>query len=225
MQPKRLPRPQAVLFDWDGTLANTIPIIQQGINHVLNQLGEPPAPFGSGVLASVAGSTGLFKHLLGEERGTLAKQIYEEHLDELYRAEGGPVGKQLARDGALDVLKFLQQRDIPAGIVTNKRRYRFQLEAEAMGLTPYLAATCTLDDVINRKPHPEMMLLGASRLGLPPTPAIWVVGDHRIDTESAKQAGITAIHLEDGYDVSPTHPPDAIAANLSAVITMIEEAE
>lgn len=223
MIPYTLQRPKAVLFDWDGTLANTIPLMQASINHILGLLGRPPITFGVAALSSVAGSAGVFKHVLGDELGVKAKAMYEEYLDEVYAKAGGPVNPDLAIDGAGAALQHLKDMNIPVGIATNKMWGRFQMERDALGFGHYIATAVTLDQVTNRKPHPEMIELAIQRLGLTPGPDVWMVGDHRVDVESAKQAGASAVFLDRGFDVSDTHPPDAIVPDLHAFIKLVEE--
>lgn len=221
MQPNVLPRPKAVLFDWDGTLVDTIPLIQSSINHILAQYNKPPIDFSSAAMASVAGSTGAFIHALGEIEGSRAKAQYEDYMDNLYMAAGGPISPQLARPGAAEILRDLCDVRIPVGIATNKMWRRFEIERDALGFTPFISTAVTLDQVSNRKPHPEMIELAINRLGLVPGPDIWMIGDHRVDSESAKQAGLTAIHLAHGFHVSDTHPPDFIAVDLATVSRLI----
>lgn len=216
-----LVKPKAVLFDWDGTLVNTVPIIQAGINHILAKFNHPPAPFGSAHMASVTGSDSTLKMMLGVEQGTKAKAMFEEYMNGVYDQPDSPVGPHLALPGGLELLVFLQAQGIKTCIATNKLLHRMQIECDAVGYGTYLNAFTTLEDVTNRKPHPEMMHVCCAKLGVQPGPDIWMVGDHRVDSESAKQAGLTSISLKNEFDLSDTHPPDTIVPDLAALIPLI----
>lgn len=219
-----LPKPSAIIFDWDGTLANTLPHIMATMNRVLAEFDTAPIALGTATNSSVTSSKELFIALLGEPRGLAAKQRYEDYLDEYYHAQQSVLGDALRMPAADTLLQTLAAQGIKCAIATNKRRKRFWHECQALGLDTAFDCTMTLDDVNNRKPHPEMIERVLQRLNVPASAHVWMVGDHHVDSESAKRAGITAIHIEQaGIGASQSHPPDLIVNDLAAVLRLLND--
>ncbi|HEV8077855.1 MAG TPA: HAD-IA family hydrolase, partial [Marinobacter sp.] len=104
--------------------------------------------------------------------------------------------------GMDDLLRNLEQRAIPWGIVTNKPvRFAAPVIA-ALGLAERCATLICPDHVSQRKPHPEPMFLACKEVNAEPRTAIYV-GDHQRDIDAGINAGMTTIAVRYGYIEKP----------------------
>lgn len=187
-----------MLFDLDGTLADTAPDLADAVNRMLAEQGHEPLsldrlrPFAS------AGARGLLHAAFGIKPGDADYAALRETFLEYY-AENVCRHTRLF-PGIAELLRELQARDIPWGIVTNKAtRFteRIVLELE---LTPD-AVACG-DTTPHLKPHPASLLHAAGQLNIPPGNCLYL-GDDLRDMKAAQAAGARPIAVEWGY-----HHPD-----------------
>ncbi len=112
-----------------------------------------------------------------------------------------------------ELLRVLEARRIPWGIVTNKST-RFTLDiVRALGLDGRVACVVCGDTTPHLKPHPASLLHAASTLALEPARCAYL-GDDLRDIQAARSAGMRAIAVEWGYggDVH-TWNADAVIAH------------
>jgi pyrophosphatase PpaX len=182
-------RTRVVLFDLDGTLIDSGPMIMASARHAVRAvLGrEPDADVEERVRASIGGP-GL---------NAMMEAIDRDRVEELvaaYRAENERLHDGLeAFDDVLAVLPTLRDQGRRLGVVTAKRRATVGLAFErfpALGeLTDVLVGA---EDTERHKPHPEPLLEGLRRLGASPDEAAYV-GDSPFDVRAAKAAGTLAV--------------------------------
>lgn len=179
----RLP---VVLFDLDGTLIDSGPIILASMKHAsLSVLGREPDE--ERVRAAIGGS-GLVAQM---------RDLDPDRVDELvdaYRAHNEPLHEQLdAFDDVLDLLPILRDEGHTLGIVTAKRLRTVGL---ALDRFPVLREATDVvigaEDTERHKPEPDPLLEALRRLDAPPADAAYV-GDSPFDIRAAKAAGILAI--------------------------------
>lgn len=204
--------PSAVLFDLDGTLIDTAPDFIRCLNLLRTQHGLAPLPdatirrsVSNGARAMVRVGFGLEP----EHPDYLAK--HTAFLD-LYE-EGVAVETRLF-EGMDAILRNLENRGIPWGIVTNKPLRFAEPLVAALGLGERCATVICPDHVTHRKPHPEALHLACQRIGVAPDRGIYV-GDHERDIEAGRNAGMTTIAVRYGYIEEP-HTVDLWQADLIA---------
>lgn len=191
----------AVLFDLDGTFADTAPDLAAALNHALQLRGAPTLPLAAIRPLASHGSPGLLKLGLGltpdhpDYAAARADflQHYEAHICDHTRLFPGMAA----------LIAELDERDLPWGIVTNKpHRYTVPL-MEQLGYAKRAACLVSGDTCDHAKPHPAPLLHAAQLMGVPAARCLYL-GDDLRDMEAAQAAGMIGIIASYGY-----LPPDA----------------
>jgi len=185
----RVPRLQAVLFDWDGTLVNTAEANYRCYEKLFGSYG-------------IAFDRDAFRrtyspnwHLtysalgLAEERWSEADARWLEHYCE---------EEVVLIDGARDALLRVRRAGLRAGIVTSGDRVRVGRELDDLGVASLFEVVVCAEDIVYRKPHPEALLLALDRLGVGAAEAVYV-GDSPEDVQMAQAAGVLAVGVPGGF--------------------------
>ncbi|MDH5487922.1 MAG: HAD-IA family hydrolase [Gammaproteobacteria bacterium] len=188
-------RIRTVLFDLDGTLADTAPDLAQALNALLAEEGKPIMPFATIRPEVSHGATALIKLGFGVAVGSEFERLRKRFL-ELYA--GNICQHTRLFDGIPSLLQLLIEHDINWGIVTNKPA--FLTNPLVAQLRPDPAPVCVVsgDTVPNRKPHPEPMLHACAAAGSRPEECLYV-GDAERDIQAGKQAGMKTLVALFGY--------------------------
>ena len=205
-------RLEAVLFDLDGTLADTLPDLAGALDSVARETGagtvdearlRPLVSRGTReMLASV------FAHEPDRARIDHARRRFLER----YR-EGVAVRTRLF-PGMDAVLDTIERRGARWGVVTNKHAWLTEPLLEALGLHRRAACVVSGDSAAHPKPHPAPLLLACERLSIAPAAAAYV-GDSRSDVESGRAAGMATLSVGWGY-FDPGDPPRGWGADVDA---------
>ena len=192
--------PSTVLFDLDGTLIDTAPDFIRCLNELRQSRGlDALAP--EHIRRSVSnGARAMIRVGFGIEQDQPGyTELHTAFLD-LY--EAGVAVETTLFEGMDDLLRSLERRGIPWGIVTNKPvRFAAPL-IRALELEQRCATLICPDHVEHRKPHPEALLLACSHVNADPADAIYV-GDHERDIEAGRNAGMKTIAVRYGYIEQP----------------------
>lgn len=181
-----------IVWDWDGTLADSTGLIAQALVTAAAQVGLPALSLekassiiGLGLKESIFA---LFGDLPIEQARSLATQ-YHAHY---YAGEGGiPLFKE-----AKDTIVTLHKRGYKLAVATGKGRRGLNLALEHVGLGAYFHATKTVDECLS-KPHPQMLdALMDSLIVLPERTLM--IGDTHYDIEMAKNAGVAVAAVSYG---------------------------
>jgi N-acetyl-D-muramate 6-phosphate phosphatase len=190
---------RAVLFDFDGTLADTAPDLAAAVNRMRLEQGQEPLPLARLRPFASAGARGLLHAAFGMKPGDADYDAMRETFLEYY-AERICAETRLF-PGIAELIAELRRRRIAWGIVTNKAlRFTERLVAE-LRLEPDCVA-CG-DSTPHLKPHPASLFHAAERLKLPPASCCYL-GDDLRDMKAAQAAGMRPIAVEWGY-----HHPDS----------------
>ncbi len=175
-----------VLFDLDGTLIDSGPIILASMRHAsVTVLGREPD---EELVRAAIGGPGLIAQM---------RDLDPDRVDELvdaYRAHNEPLHESLeAFPDVLELLSRLKDESHRLGIVTAKR---LRTVALALDRFPVLRETMGVvigaDDTERHKPEPDPILEALRRLGAHPEDAAYV-GDSPFDIRAAKAAGVLAV--------------------------------
>ena len=183
-----------VLFDLDGTLADTAPDLVDAINDLRASLALPPVP--DALVRPAVSKGGLAMLRAGfPEREDGAAELLERFLA-CYSARGN-TGTHLF-DGIDTVLGAIEARGLPWGIVTNKPGFLTTPLLASLGLDARTGVVVCGDTLPVRKPDPAPVRHACAALGADPSRAV-LVGDDRRDVESARAAVARAIVAGWGY--------------------------
>ncbi len=206
--PTRAPRP--VLFDLDGTLADTIPLLLASMRAAYAAVGGMVPEERSWLRGMGTPLRAQFMHF---ESNNLARvealiEVYREwqvaHLAELVREY----------DGIPALLADLQKAGHPIAVVTGKGDWMARLTLKQVGLLEPFEVIVGADATSRHKPDPEPLLLGAERLGVAAAGALYV-GDAPNDVLAARAAGMIDVWAAWGpfrpAELEPFAPTHSVA--------------
>lgn len=187
--------PGAILFDLDGTLADTAPDLAQALNKLRLDRGLEPAPYASLRPFASAGARGL----IGAGLGVMpeAEEYEALRLAFLNNYQAAIAVHSRLFDGIPELLQHLNKAGIAWGVVTNKVMRFTDLLVPLIGLS-HAACIISGDTTPHPKPHPAPLLEGARRLGIAPGNC-WYVGDDLRDIQAGRAAGMATIAAAWGY--------------------------
>jgi phosphoglycolate phosphatase len=187
--------PRAVLFDLDGTLADTAPDLAAAVNLLRTARGLEPTPYAVLRPTASAGARGMIGAAFGL---TPQDEGYEElRLQWFANYEAAMAVHSTLFGGIAELLDGIQAFGMSWGIVTNKPA-RFTDPLVPMIGLGHAGCVVSGDTTGFAKPHPAPLLEGARRLGLAPEQC-WYVGDDLRDIEAGRAAGMVTVACGWGY--------------------------
>jgi phosphoglycolate phosphatase len=187
---------KAVLFDLDGTLADTAPDLTFALNRVRAARGLPALPLAATRPVASQGARGLIGAGFGIHPGDPGYDALRDEFLAVY-------AENLCREtrlfaGVPELLERLEARALPWGVVTNKaERFTFPL-LDLLGVRSRSACVIGGDTTGRIKPHPEPLLAASRAIGLSPQSCIYL-GDDRRDIEAGQAAGMKTAIAKWGY--------------------------
>ena len=217
----------AVIFDMDGTLIDSIDIYFEIVEITLKRLELPQV---SRTKILDAAETGDFNWDLvlpdevknkkdeiiaaaWEIINEVAPQMFEENL-ELIR-------------GADNILQNISSGIPKIGLVTSTQRQYLKIKMRPLksaGVEKLFDVIITSDDVPNRKPDPDPLIECAKRLDVNPNKCVYV-GDTRTDMQAGKAAGMRTVGVLTGFDeyeILEKENPDAIMESVRTLLEVID---
>jgi len=200
-----------VLFDLDGTLADTAPDLAYALNRTLEHYRRETLPYEAIRPVASHGSIALIRLGFGMPPEADGFEERRQFLLEVYAAN-------LCREttlfpGMATVLEDLEMRGVPWGIVTNKPAWLTDPLIAAMELQHRAGCVVSGDTCARRKPHAEPILHACAVLGCEPADT-WYIGDAGRDMQAGKAAGCVTIAALYGY-LHPDDPPASWSSDLA----------
>ena len=196
-------RPRAVVFDLDGTLADTAPDIAAALNLALAAEGLAPFTL-DGVKSMVGGGTRkLVERALRAalaEAGARRIDVTLAAFSAAYVA--APCRETVLYPGAREVIDHLRGQGMRIGVCTNKPERMTEAVLEGLGVAQVIDHVVAGSDRLALKPAPDMLLAVVEALGAAPHEAV-MVGDSGADVGAAKAAGVRSILVGHGYTTTP----------------------
>ena len=188
------PPVQAIIFDFDYTLADSSEGVIECINFALDRLGLPLAAD-----AEIRQTIGL---PLPDTLAMLVAKEYTRYTDEftrlfVERADEVMVDMTELFDIVPETVAALQKLGIQLGIVTLKYRYRIESILRRERLLDAFEVTIGAEDVSEHKPSPKGLLVALERLNCVRQNCVYI-GDSKTDAETARRAGIAFIAVLSG---------------------------
>ena len=212
----------AVIFDLDGTLIDSAPIYYGLIDVVFSRLGIPPVPK-SILLEAMKNGEFEWDLVLPDEmknRKELLVAKAREIIDELAPSMFQDQVKLIPGTG--DALKKIAAWGLKLALVTSSLREYMAIKLVPLakaGIEALFEIVITADDVQNKKPHAEPLIMCSAKLGLAPGDCIYV-GDTRVDIQAGKAAGMQTVAVLTGfddYDALARQKPDAIIESVAEI--------
>ena len=214
-----LPRPRALLFDWDNTLVDTWAVIHHALNVTLQAMDQAAWTLEETRARVRASARDSFPKLFGgraEEAMTVFYGTYEKaHLTRLR-----------ALPGAEDMLAGLAEGPHYLGVVSNKKGSILRREAAHLGWDRWFGRLVGAEDATADKPARAAVDLALESSGVAAGPEVWFVGDTDIDMACAHAAGCTPILLREAAPAPGefgAYPPSRHAATCAELMTCIRE--
>ena len=179
-----MPPINAVLFDLDGTLIDSIELILASYRHTLVAHGRQPLP-DSEWMRGVGTPLRVQLAQCAESPQDL------QALVETYRDYNLANHDRMitAYPGVVELVRTARSMGLRTGVVTSKNREGTSRGLRLVGLEYFIEVQVCADDVTHPKPHPEPVLQAMTRLGADPASTIFV-GDSVHDLYSGRQAGV-----------------------------------
>ncbi len=189
MTPAELPRPAAILWDWDNTLVDGWLAIAAGLNAAFAAFSLPEWSLEE-VKARVRRSLReSFPEIFGAEweraRDIFYAEVRARHLAVLTPMPGAEAALRAGASLA------------PMGVNSNKQGPLLRAEAERLGWAPLFRALVGAGDAVADKPDPAPMRLALSACGIEDGAPVWYIGDTALDMQAARAAGCIAVLLGD----------------------------
>jgi phosphoglycolate phosphatase len=183
-----LPRPRALLWDWDNTLVDAWAGVQAGMNAALRSFGMPEWTVEDVRARARLSLREAFPPLFGADweraRDIFYAEVRARHLELISPLAG--VKEAMAAGGSW-----------PQGIVSNKQGPILRREAEHLGWSARFGVLIGAGDAAADKPSAAPILLALERLGIDTGPEVWFIGDTGVDMLAARAAGCSAVLLGD----------------------------
>jgi phosphoglycolate phosphatase len=216
----KLPKPRALLFDWDNTLVDTWPCIGRATNITLESMGHKPWTDAE-IRQRVAGS-------LRDTFPTIYGDRWEEARDIFYKAFADVHLEMLvAAGGAEEMLREAAAAGLYLGVVSNKTGKYLRAEADHLGWTSLFGRLVGAQDAARDKPAPDPIHLALSDSGVIAGPDVWFVGDAPIDVVCGRAAGCTTVFvgIQPAGAGEETAPADHNVADCKALAGLVRASQ
>jgi phosphoglycolate phosphatase len=185
----------AVIFDMDGTLLNTLDDIGDSVNFIMDKYGFPQRTMDE--IRSFVGN-GVVRLLELSVPGGKENPEFENCLREYkdhYRSN--MLNKTAPYSGILELLRELDKKNCSLAIVSNKFD-RAVKDLNELFFKEYVRVAVGESDAVRKKPAPDSVIEALRELGASPEKALYV-GDSEVDVETAKNSGLTSVGVTWGF--------------------------
>ena len=191
--------PKAIIFDWDGTLAETRPAVVDSMEHVLKLYGKEPWDI---TKAKYRDTNKSLKENFVNFFGEHAKEAYQLYLD-YYEKHGYSKVKPMVH--AENFMKFCESKNIDLYVISNKERQLLLKEIAKCFPSVKFKKVLANGDAPHNKPAPDPVFVALKDNKTPINrDNVFLVGDSKQDTDCAENASVYPVLLGSGkfMDVS-----------------------
>ena len=210
--------PRAVLFDWDGTLVNSWPIIHESMNRTLVAMDQAPWTMAETTVRVRKSLREAFPELFGD-RWTEARDIFYDayravHLERIEKI-----------DGAEELVSLLHDLGCRLGVVSNKSGGHLRAESTKLDWDRFFAGHLVgATDAPHDKPATDPIFMALEGTGVSPDPDVWFIGDTWVDIACGNAANCTTILIGENTPEDPEfadHPPDAHFSDCQSLLEVV----
>ena len=206
--------PFCAIFDWDGVIINSEECHRRGWELLAAEMNRA-LPAGYFEASFGRKNTEIIPEFLGWATDRAEIEGISFRKEALYREAVKEHGMH-ALPGAREWLQRLADRGIPCGIGSSTARANIDLSLDLIGCAPFFRTIVSAEDVQLGKPHPEVFLTVASRLGMAPERCV-VFEDALFGLEAARRGGMKRIA------VTTTNPADKLRDHADRVVDRLDE--
>ncbi|MCE5194239.1 MAG: HAD-IA family hydrolase [Nitrospiraceae bacterium] len=193
MSMKNLKKTKLIIFDLDGTLADSSMDITNALNFSLEHFNYKPLTKDDVVKLVGDGLTRLVEKILGDKNAVLKKDVLDRFLNYY--------SKHLSDNTKLypGIITILEQLDsYKKAVISNKMEFLSKRLLEQLNIIHFFDIVIGSDSVSEKKPSPLPIKKVLETLDVKPDEAV-IVGDSDIDIQAGKRAGIKTIAVTYGY--------------------------
>ncbi|MCK4952914.1 HAD family phosphatase [Candidatus Bathyarchaeota archaeon] len=205
----------AIIFDWDGTLADTKLVVVNSFQKVLQEIG---CKVSHGFLEKQMGigARNMFKNALKAANIPFDERMVDKLVKKKIKIQMELIEKVSLFEGVVELLGDLQNK-VKIGLATMSNRRVIDKLLKEKGIRKYFDYVITADDVIQPKPNPEIFINCAIKLNCQPEKCV-VVEDSIFGVKAAKEAKMKCIAIPAGaYSVEELNEeePDLIVKSIN----------
>ncbi len=222
-------RYQAVLFDMDGTVLDTLEDLYDSVNYSLSQFSLPPVPREQVRRNLGNGAVHLISHCVpagcSPDLQAQVLAFYKSWYDAHCSIKTAPY------DGILPLMQSLKKQGLKLAIISNKPDSAVQ-DLAVKFFPELLELAVGESPAVRRKPAPDTVLTAAEQMGFPVDQCVYV-GDSEVDIQTARNAGMNCICVTWGFRDEPQlitegaavlvhNPGELCSALLSPTVSVME---
>ncbi len=214
-----------VVFDLDGTLAETAPDIMRVLNVILVREQLPTLPLERARELVGAGARALIERGFRVSGRPLEPETLERLFEDFLLIYAEDVASDsFIHDGVPEAMATLAAEGFKLAVCTNKPILHTRLILDHFGITDRFAAVAGRDSFPYHKPDPRHLTLTIEAAGGDPARAV-MIGDSRTDIDTARAAGIPSICVPFGYTDVPIESlnPDRVIRHFDELAGAVRE--
>lgn len=209
---------KCILFDLDGTLIDSIPLIRESFRYTVKKVLGKELP-DEILLANVGRPLEEQMKIISPEKAEELVKVYREHNHRYHDQMVKPVS------GMKELLQWLKEKNVKTGVVTSKSSGLAERGLKVCGLDSFIEALVAADHVKKPKPDGEPVAKCAALLGCRPEEAVYI-GDSPYDIEAGKNCGAITIAVPFGPFSKETlleKKPDYLVESVEELKALLEK--
>ena len=200
---------RGLLFDLDGTLADTAPDLVAVLNALLAENQRPPVPFAVARNVVSHGAIGLIRLGFGLTGDAPVDPSLRQRFLDLYAGMGHALSSLFI--DLETILSLCSKASAGWGVVTNKPAALTEPLLDRFGMLTSAEVIVSGDTLAERKPDPAPLIFAAHQLGVDPADCIYL-GDAERDIIAGRAAGMRTVSTGYGY-IRPAEDPSGWLAD------------